>query len=92
MNGKTFRKSNSLLFPFFASHLISGQVLKNLKKEICSPWSKFFVEQILSFKGRPYLERAALSRKANRKSYRLFPFVKMVRNHDCLLIHLNMEN
>ena len=38
VNGYTFRRSNSFIF-IFASHLISGQLLK---KRICSFRSKFF--------------------------------------------------
>ena len=45
-------------------------------------------EQILSFKSRPYFERAALYRIANRKSQKLFPFVKMIEIHGSVLIHL----
>ena len=37
---------------------------------------------------RPYFERVELSRKANRKSQKLFPFVKMIENHRGVLIHL----
>ena len=67
----------SFLF-IFVFHLIRYQLLK---ERICSQGSKFF-------KSRPYFERAALSRKANRKSQKLFPFVKMIENHACVLIHL----
>ena len=38
-------------------------------------------EQILSFMSRAYFARAALSRKANRKARKLFPFVKVMGNH-----------
>ena len=42
-------------------------------------------------KSRPYFERAALSRKANRKSQKLFPFVKMIENHGGVLLHLKFD-
>ena len=45
-------------------------------------------EQILSLKSRPYFERAVFSRKANRKSQKLFPFEKMIENHRGVLIYL----
>ena len=35
-----------------------------------------------------HFERAALSRKANRKSQKLFPFIKMIENHGDVLKHL----
>ena len=41
-------------------------------------------------KSRPYFERVALSRKANRKSHNLLPFVKMVGNHDGVPMHVKM--
>ena len=47
---------------------------------------------ILFFKSRPYFERATLSRKANKKSQELFPFVKMIENHESELIHLTEAN
>ena len=75
VNGYTFRRSNSFIF-IFASHLISGQLLKKRK------------EFAPLFKSRPYFEWAALSRKANRKSQKLFPFIKMIENHAGELIHL----
>ena len=56
------------LLPF-----ISGATLK--EKNLL-PW-----EQLVSFKSRPYFERAALSRKENRNSQKLFPFVKMIESH-----------
>ena len=49
------------------------------------------LEQILSFKGVPYLERAALSRKANKKSQKLFHFAKMVEKDECVPIHLLLQ-
>ena len=49
------------------------------------------LEQILSFKSRPYFDRAALSKKANKKSQKLFPFIKMIENHGGVLIHLNSQ-
>ena len=55
-----------------------------LKKNICSQ-----KKLILSFKRSPYFKRAALSRTANRKSQKLFPFVKMIENHEGVLILLN---
>ena len=45
-----------------------------------------------SFKSRPYFERDALVRKANRKSLKLFPFVKMVEKHRDVLIHLKVHS
>ena len=56
----------------FASHL-RGQLVKEFASK----------EQILSYKSRPYFERAALSRKANRKSQKLFPFAKMAEKERC---------
>ena len=46
-------------------------------------------EQILSFKSRPHFHfvRASLSKEANRKSKKLFPFVKMVENQESVPIH-----
>ena len=44
--------------------------------------------EILSLELRSYFERAALARKANRKSQKLFPFVKMIENHGDVPIHL----
>ena len=76
MNEYTVRGSNSFIFSF-TSHLIKGQFLK---------------KRILFFKSRPYFERAALSRKANRKSQKLFPFVKVIENHGGVLTHLNYHN
>ena len=61
LNGYTFREA-TLLFLLFAFHLIMGQLLK---KRICSPRSK------------RYFESAALSRKSNKKSQMLFPYIKM---------------
>ena len=37
-------------------------------------------EKILSFKSKPYIEKAFVSREANRKSRKSFPFVKMEEN------------
>ena len=71
---------------FSASHLISGQLLK---KRICSHRSKFFPLRVDPIK---YFERAALSMKANRKSQKLFPFVKMIENHGVVLIHLKSKH
>ena len=42
------------------------------------------------FKSRPYFERDSLSRKASRKSQKLFPFIKMIENHVGVLIHLKL--
>ena len=39
----------------------------------------FLQEQILSFESRPHFSRTSLSRKAHRKSQKLFPFVIIVR-------------
>ena len=73
--------SGEVIFHFhFASHLIRGQFLK--KKNLLP------LEQFLSFKSRPYFERVALSKKANSKSQKLFPFVKMIENKGGELIHL----
>ena len=56
----------------FASHIIRV----NFKERICFARSRL------------YFERAALSRKANRKSQKLFPFIKIPENHRGVLIHL----
>ena len=45
-------------------------------------------ELIVSFWSGPYFERTALSRKANRKSQKLFPFVKMIEIHAGILTRL----
>ena len=61
----------------FASHLIG---VNSQRKEFAP------------FKSRPYFGRATLSRKANRKSQKLFPFVKMTENHGGVLIYLKSLN
>ena len=48
-------------------------------------------EQILSLKSRPYFERTSSSREANRKSQKLFPFVKIVDKCDGVLILLKTQ-
>ena len=60
MDGYTFRRSNSY-FHFRRPSYWGSTFVKELEK-------------ILFFKSRPYFERAALSRKANR-SQKLFPFL-----------------
>ena len=45
----------------------------------------------LIFKSKSYFEKTALHRKANRKSQKSFPFVKMIENHGGVLIHFNQE-
>ena len=47
------------------------------------------LEQILSFKSKPQFGRAMEGRKANRKSWKLFPLVKMTEKHWGVPIHLN---
>ena len=71
VNGYTFRGSYS-----FLSFLLPISLGSSLKEKEFSPLREG--EQILFFKSRPYFERAALSRKANRKSQKLFPFAKMI--------------
>ena len=71
----TLSREATLLFPIFASRLIRDQLFK---KRICS------FKIICSFK------RAALSREVNRKSQKLFPFVKIIENHGGVLVHLNI--
>ena len=46
------------------------------------------LEQILCFKSRPYFERTALSRKVNKKSQKLFPFVKKDGKPGGVHVHL----
>ena len=58
---------------FIASLLNQGQ-LKRGKNLLPS-------EQILSFKSRPKFGRSVLSREANRKSQKSFPFMKMVEKY-----------
>ena len=57
-------------------------VLRDKEKRLL-PW-----EQIIYLKRRPYFERAALSRKENRKSQNLFPFVKMIEILGGVPMHL----
>ena len=45
-------------------------------------------EHILSFKSRPHFGRELLFREVNRKSQKLFPFVKMVEKHGDVAIHI----
>ena len=47
-------------------------------------------EQILSCKSRSHVERTSLPREGNRKSQKLFPFVKLAERLGGILIHLNM--
>ena len=61
VNGYPFKRSKSLLN--------KGQPLKGKK---CS-----YKGSTLSFKSRPYLRKASLSRETNRKSQKLFPLFKM---------------
>ena len=67
MNEYTFRGSNSA-FVIFASLISGGQLLK---ERICS------YEQILFLSVDPRNGRVLPSREANRKSQKLFPFVKI---------------
>ena len=46
------------------------------------------LEQILSFKSKSQFERAMSARKANRKSQKLFLYVKMTEKHRYVPIHL----
>ena len=80
MNGYTFRGRNSVIFNL-TSLANRGQ---HLRERISALKSR-----ILFFKSRPCFKRAALSRKANSKSEKLFPFVSMIVNHGGVLIHLN---
>ena len=68
----TLSGKDTVLFSFLAP--ISSGV--NFKEKNLLP-----LKQILIFKSRPYFERTALSRKANRKSQKLCPFVKMIGNY-----------
>ena len=70
--GYTFRGSNSVIY-IFAS-LLKRNLLTNKKKLL-------YLEQILFFKSKSQFARAVLAREANRKSQKLFPFVKMVEKH-----------
>ena len=45
---------------------------------------------ILSCKSRSHVERTSLPREGNRKSQKLFPFVKLAERLGGILIHLNM--
>ena len=47
-------------------------------------------EQILVFKSRPHSERASLTRDANRKLQKLFPFVKMAAKHGSIPMQLKI--
>ena len=80
MDGYTFRGSN----PFRGSYLIRGQV-QLLKGIICCPRSKFFPLRV------DYFERAALSGKADRKSQKLFPFVKMIETHGRVILEVYLD-
>ena len=75
----TFFRCSNFLFFIFASHLIR-------KETSFLPY-----EQILSFQGRVHCGTASLSKKANRKSWKLFPFVKWQKNNICIPDHLELE-
>ena len=88
VNGYTFRGSNSY-FHFCPLPILGGSPSWGsiLKERISFHRSKVFplrVDPILK-------KNAALSRKANRKSQKLFPFGKMIENHRGVLIHLNVS-
>ena len=55
-----------------------------MKKRICSPRSKFFPLRV-----DPIWKGLHCPGKQNKKSQKLFPFVKMIENHDGVLIYLN---
>ena len=46
------------------------------------------LEQILSFKSIPHFGKSEMSRGENRKTQKLFPFVKMAEKHGGVSIHL----
>ena len=81
VHGYTFRGSNSVIFSF-------GSLLKRgllLKERICSKRSKFFplsVHPIFHF------ERAMSVKEENRKSWKLFPLIKMGDKYWGVPIHL----
>ena len=62
---------NAFIF-IFASHHIMDQLLQ---KRICSLRSKFFPVRVDHIS-----KRVALSKKANRKSEKMFPFVNLIEN------------
>ena len=79
--GRDWRRArghNSFLQTQFSSYVLFCRPSQEstFTGKNCSP-----KEQILPFQSRPYFERAALSRKANRRSQKLFPFVKMIENN-----------
>ena len=47
-----------------------------------------YIKQFASFKSRPFFEKTALIRKANRKSQKSFPFAKMTEKDGGIFIHL----
>ena len=70
--GYTFRGSNSVVY-IFASLLKRGLLLKGT--------ILLLSEQILSFKSKSQFGRIMSARDANRKSQKLFLFVKMAEKH-----------
>ena len=63
--------------------LLPERKTKNLDEGFGAFWAQFcfYGEQVLSFMSQPLSGRGLLSRKAKRKSQKLFSFVKMAEKH-----------
>ena len=92
VNRYTFRENNSLtllhsgrpkLYAILACLSAIGLIFISASRPIRGQGAKS------SHKNTPCFKRAALYRKANRKSLKLFPFVKMIEIHGGVQIHLN---